>query len=71
VIDVDSPGGGVFGVEEAANAVYAARGSKPIVALADVLAASAADWIATQADELVVAPSGEVGASVYLAHTRT
>ncbi len=61
IIDVDSPGGSVYGVEEAAAAVRAARGSKPIVAVANSMAASAAYWIASAADELVVTPSGEVG----------
>lgn len=61
VIDVDSPGGSVFGVQELASEIYQARGQKPIVAVADSLMASAAYWIGTAADELVVTPSGEVG----------
>lgn len=69
VIDVDSPGGAVSGIEETANAVYAARGSKPVVAVANYLAASAAYWIATAADELVVSPSAEVGSiGVFTIH---
>lgn len=62
VIDVDSPGGSVYGVQELAAEIYAARGQgKPIVAVASALAASAAYWIASAADELSVTPSGEVG----------
>jgi signal peptide peptidase SppA len=61
LIDVNSPGGSVFGIEELADRIHAARGTKPIVAIANAQAASAAYWIATQADELVVIPSGEVG----------
>jgi signal peptide peptidase SppA len=61
VLEVDSPGGAVSGVAELAEEVFAARGQKPVVAVANTLAASAAYWIATQADELVVSPSGEVG----------
>lgn len=61
VLDIDSPGGSVFGITELADAIFAARGSKPIIAVANSMAASAAYWIASQADELVVTPSGEVG----------
>jgi signal peptide peptidase SppA len=61
VLDVDSPGGSVFGVQELASEIYAARGPKPIVAVANSLAASAAYWIASAADEFSVTPSGEVG----------
>lgn len=69
VIDVNSPGGSVGGVIELANGIYKARGQKPVVAIANHLAASAAYWIATAADELVVTPSGEVGSiGVFAAH---
>ncbi len=69
LIDVDSPGGAVDGVAELAAEIAAARGRKPIVAVANTLAASAAYWIATQADELVVSPSAEVGSiGVFAAH---
>lgn len=61
VLDIDSPGGSVYGVQELAAEIYAARGSKPIVAVANSLAASAAYWLGSQADEFVVTPSGEVG----------
>lgn len=70
IIDVDSPGGAVFGVPEAAEAVLAARGGdKPVVAVASPWAASAAYWIASAASEFVVTPSGEVGSiGVYTWH---
>ena len=42
VLDVDSPGGQVYGIEELGNAIYEARSSKPIAAVANSLAASAA-----------------------------
>lgn len=70
VFDVDSPGGNVDGVPELAAHIRASRGAKPIVAVANTLAASAAYWIASAADEVVVAPSGEVGSiGVFAAHT--
>lgn len=69
VLDVDSPGGSVDGIDELSAEIYNARGQKPIVAVANTLAASAAYWIATAADELVVTPSGEVGSiGVIAAH---
>lgn len=69
VLDVDSPGGLIDLVPETAAEILAARGSKPIVAVANTMAASAAYWIASQADELVVTPSGDVGSvGVYMVH---
>jgi signal peptide peptidase SppA len=61
VLDVDSPGGNVFGVTELSQKIYDARGTKPIVAVANSLMASAAFWIASAADEIVASPSAEVG----------
>lgn len=69
VFDVDSPGGSVFGVQELADKIHAARGTKPIVAVSNALAASAGYWLASAADEVVVTPSGEVGSiGVYGLH---
>lgn len=69
VLDIDSPGGGVYGVQEFAEEVFRARGQKRIVAVANSMAASAAYWIASAADELVVTPGGEVGSiGVYMLH---
>lgn len=61
VLDVNSPGGSVHGLEELSDKIFKARGRKPIVAVANPLAASAAYRIATSADELVVAPGSLVG----------
>lgn len=61
VVDIDSPGGSTFGVAELANEIYRARGKKPIVAVANSLAASAAYWIGASADEFYVTPGGMVG----------
>jgi signal peptide peptidase SppA len=69
VLDVDSPGGQTDLISEMASEIRAARGTKPIVAVANTMAASAAYWLATQADELVVTPSGSVGSvGVFAAH---
>jgi len=61
VFDVDSPGGSVFGVEELATKIYGMRGQKPMIAVVNSLMASAAYWLGTAADEVVVTPGGELG----------
>lgn len=61
VLDIDSPGGSVYGVTEAARAIFAARGTKPIIAVANPQAASAAYYMAAAADEIVMTVSAEVG----------
>lgn len=61
ILDIDSPGGSVFGIPELAEAVFQARQVKPVWAVANSMAASAAYWVASQASELIVTPSGEVG----------
>jgi signal peptide peptidase SppA len=69
VFDVDSPGGSVDGVMELAAEIYAARGKKPITAVCNSMAASAAYWLACAAEDLVCIPSGQVGSiGVYVAH---
>lgn len=65
---IDSPGGTVSGVPEAAAEIAAARGIKPITAYTDGLIASAAYYIASSADEIVGTMSSEVGSiGVYQA----
>jgi len=69
VLDVDSPGGQVDGIEELSNQIYDARGSKPVVAVVDHLMASAAYWIGSAADDVVMSPSGEAGSiGVFAVH---
>lgn len=69
VFDIDSPGGTAWGVTEFAAEIMAARGQKPVIAVANANAGSAAYWIASAADELVVTPSGGVGSiGVYSLH---
>lgn len=58
---LDSPGGEVSGAFELAERVYAARGRKPIVAVADGMAASAAYLAASAADEVVLSTTSYVG----------
>ena len=58
---VDSPGGAVSGVSAVADAVFAARGEKPIIAHVSGTAASAAYWIASAANEIRLERTGIVG----------
>jgi len=61
VLDIDSPGGVVFGVEETAVKIRDLREQKPIYAVANSMAASAAYWIGSAATKLFVTPGGQVG----------
>ena len=61
LVNVDSPGGEVAGCAEFAEAIFAARGRKPIVAYAGDQACSAAYWIASACDSIVVGPSAALG----------
>jgi signal peptide peptidase SppA len=69
VLDIDSPGGSVYGVAELGAAIFDARQKKPIAAVANATSASAAYWIASAAHEIFVTPSGEVGSiGVFAKH---
>lgn len=69
LIEIDSPGGSVYGVSELAAEIVSARDQKPVVAIANSLAASAAYWIGCSASEFYVTPGGEVGSiGVWQAH---
>lgn len=72
IILTNSPGGSVYGVQEASDAVFAARkrNQTRIIQVVNSLSASAAEWIGTAAHERIVTPGGEVGSigviSIYL-----
>ncbi|WP_300319245.1 S49 family peptidase [Accumulibacter sp.] len=69
LIDIDSPGGSVYCVSELADEIAAARAQKPVVAIANSMAASAAHWIGCSASEFYVTPGGKVGSiDVWQAH---
>ncbi|MGL4233422.1 MAG: S49 family peptidase, partial [Casimicrobium sp.] len=61
VIDVDSPGGTVAGIPEAAAAVKYAALKKPVVAIANEQMTSAAYWIASHATRVMATPGAIVG----------
>lgn len=59
VLNIDSPGGMAAGIAEFAEMVR--ESSKPVIAYVDNQAASAAYWIASAADEIVMSKTGQVG----------
>lgn len=61
VFDIDSPGGSVYGVQELSAKIYDYRKTKPMVSVVNSLMASAAYWIGSAADEIVVTPGGQLG----------
>ncbi len=69
IIDVNSPGGSVYGVQELSDKIRNSRGKKPIVAIANTLMASAGYWVASAADKIYASPSADVGSvGVYMTH---
>lgn len=67
LLDVDSPGGSVELVPETAALIRGAQ--TPVTAIANTMAGSAAYYLASQANELVVTPSGSVGSiGVFARH---
>lgn len=70
IFTIDSPGGSVTGVHECAEMIYQARGKKPIIAYISGLGASAAYWLASSADEIIVDATASVGSiGVLSVHT--
>jgi ClpP class serine protease len=69
VLDINSPGGSVFGVRSCARAILAARAQKPVIAHIHPQGNSAAYWLASCATEVVAEGSAMVGSvGVFLAH---
>ena len=61
VLHIDSPGGSVAGVSELAGEMVKAKKSKPLLAQIEDLGASAAYWVASQADRIYANETAEVG----------
>jgi signal peptide peptidase SppA len=61
VLAVDSPGGEVIGLPETAAALASVAKVKPVSALVEGMSASAAYWLTSQASDIALTPSGEVG----------
>ncbi len=63
MLDIDSPGGAVAGVEELARMIAAMRNGqgKPMAAFTNSLMASAAYWVGSATGRVYATPSAEVG----------
>ncbi len=69
VLDIDSPGGTVSGVEAAGDAIFAARQKKPLAAFANGTMASAAYWLGSAADAVIAEKTAAVGSiGVLMVH---
>ena len=69
VLDVDSPGGSIAGVEELADKLHQARAVKPIYSVSNSDMYSAAYWIGSSATKTFVTNGGGVGSvGVYMMH---
>jgi len=66
---VNSPGGRVDGTTEAATTLLDARGKKPTMAIIDGCGASAAYWIASAADKVVMSSPTSVAGSIGVIQT--
>jgi signal peptide peptidase SppA len=70
IFDIDSPGGEAAGAFDLADDIYQARGSKPVYAVANETAYSAAYAIASAADKVYIPRTGSVGSIGLIAvHT--
>jgi ClpP class serine protease len=61
MLEIDSPGGEITGLAEAADMIAAVAAEKPVVAYVEGSAHSAAYWLASAASEIVVAATGTIG----------
>lgn len=61
LLNVDSPGGDVNGNSEFSDMIYSARGKKPVWAYIGGSGQSAAYWIASSADQVIVSDTAMVG----------
>ncbi len=61
LFDIDSPGGEAAGVFDLADHIYNARGEKPITAIANEQATSAAYLIASSADQVIATRTAYTG----------
>lgn len=69
IIDIDSPGGSVFGVSDLYDEIMSARGIKPVYGFSNSLCASAAYWLASACSQLFAVQGSMTGSiGVYTQH---
>jgi signal peptide peptidase SppA len=70
LLDIDSPGGVVNGISFASEAIRYAKSKKPVIAVINDQATSAAYWLASQANEIVGTRTSTVGSiGVLMVHS--
>lgn len=70
ILDMDTPGGAVGGLDVAAAAVREAAAAKKTTAVCNTMMCSAGYWIGAQASEIVITEAGEIGSiGVIATHT--
>jgi signal peptide peptidase SppA len=69
IIDIDSPGGSVFGVADLYDEIMSARGVKPVYGFVNSLCASAAYWLGSACAQLIAVQGSMTGSiGVYTQH---
>jgi signal peptide peptidase SppA len=69
IIDIDSPGGSVFGVADLYDEIMGARGTKPVYGFVNSLCASAAYWLGSACSQLFAVQGSMTGSiGVYTRH---
>ncbi len=69
IIDIDSPGGSVFGVSDLYDEIMSARGVKPVYGFVNSLCASAAYWLGSACSQLYAVQGSMTGSiGVYTQH---
>src|SRR5450830_2004866 len=69
IIDIDSPGGSVFGVADLCGEIMSARGVKPVYGVVNSLCASAAYWLGSACSQLIAVQGSMTGSiGVYTQH---
>ncbi len=71
IMDIDSPGGNAFGVEQFANLVFTSRNIKPIISVTSGMMASAAMWIGAAAHKTFITGEVTVTGSIGAVTTHT
>lgn len=71
ILDIDSPGGNAFGVQQFANIIFEARSEKNIIAVTSAMMASAAMWIGAAAHKVFITAEVTVTGSIGTVTTHT
>ena len=61
ILDIDSPGGSVYGLEELTAKIRSAASKKRVISVANSMMASAAYYVGSAATKTVAAPGSQVG----------